>query len=277
MFKKFLRDTTGNYAITGAIALIPIMSAVGLGVDYTQLSNHKSNATNALEAAGVAVGRRVTEGADDAALLAYGKAFFEVNLGPVNPADTVFKMYMPDTPEGNGNIKLVAEMTYKPLFMGMAAALVDQSITKVEMDTVVKIKLKNTSEIALVLDNSGSMDNTGSSSSKKRMTLLKEASKYLVQALADEAKLIKQIDKPVQFSVVPFSASVNVGTDKADASWMDTDGLSPIHHENFDWTTLSTMTGTNANKGAQTPPQESSQESTSNAEPSARAAKDIDV
>ena len=193
----------------------------------------------------------MTEGADDAALLAYGKAFFEANLGPVDPANTVFKMYMPDTPEGNGNIKLVAEMTYKPVFMGMAATLVDQSITKVEMDTVVKIKLKNTSEIALVLDNSGSMDNTGSGSSKKRMTLLKEASKYLVQALADEAKLIKQIDKPVQFSVVPFSASVNVGTDKADASWMDTDGLSPIHHENFDWTTLSTMTGTNANKGAQ--------------------------
>ncbi len=250
MFKKFLRDTTGNYAITAAIALIPIMSAVGLGVDYTQLTNHKSNATNALEAAGIAVGRRVTEGADDAALLAYGKAFFEANLGPVDPANTVFKMYMPDTPEGNGNIKLVAEMTYKPLFMGMAATLVDQSITKVEMDTVVKVKLKNTSEIALVLDNSGSMDNTGTGSSKKRITLLKEASKYLVQALADEAKLIKQIDKPVQFSVVPFSASVNVGADNASASWMDTDGLSPVHHENFDWTTLSTLTGTHANKGA---------------------------
>lgn len=254
MFKKFLRDTTGNYALTGAIALIPIMSAVGLGVDYTQLTNHKNNAANALEAAGLAVGRRVTEGADDEALKAYGKAFFEANLGPVDPANTVFKMYMPDTEEGAGNIKLVAEMTYKPMFMGMAAALVDQSITKVELDAVVKVKLKNTSEIALVLDNSGSMDNYGTGSSKKRMTLLKEAAKYLVGQLAEEAKMIKQINKPVQFSVVPFSASVNVGADKATASWMDTDGLSPVHHENFDWSTLAGMQdedGNNLNKAAQ--------------------------
>jgi hypothetical protein len=42
----------------------------------------------------------------------------------------------------------------------------------------------------------------------------------------------------VQFSLVPFAASVNVGPQYADASWMDVEGLSPVHQENFDWSTL---------------------------------------
>ena len=70
------------------------------------------------------------------------------------------------------------------------------------------------------------------------MTLLKNAAKYLVNELADQAERIKQVDKPVQFSVVPFSATVNVGPENDEASWMDTYGVSPIHHENFDWTTM---------------------------------------
>eukprot|EP01035_Chromulina_nebulosa_P063938 gene63938-87438_t len=37
----------------------------------------------------------------------------------------------------------------------------------------------------------------------------------------------------------PFAASVNVGPANALAPWMDTTGISPIHHENFDWTTMS--------------------------------------
>ena len=46
---------------------------------------------------------------------------------------------------------------------------------------------------------------------------------------------MKQVVKPVQFGLVPFAASVNVGPQYADADWMDTEGRSPIHHENFDW------------------------------------------
>ena len=103
--------------------------------------------------------------------------------------------------------------------------------------TNTEIRLKNTLEVALVLDNSGSMDNT-TASGQKRITLLKAAAKELVKTLADQATLIKQVDKPVQFSLVPFAASVNVGPDNDGADWMDVNGLSPVHQENFDWTTL---------------------------------------
>ena len=74
-----------------------------------------------------------------------------------------------------------------------------------------EIRLKNTLEVALVLDNSGSMSEIGTGSGKKRIELLKEASKELVDTLAGQAALMKQVGKPVQFALVPFSASVNVG------------------------------------------------------------------
>ena len=89
-----------------------------------------------------------------------------------------------------------------------------------------------------MLDNSGSMGNLAPASGQKRIDLLKAAAKQLVKTLADQALLIKQVDKPVQFSLVPFAASVNVGPENAGASWMDVDGLSPVHQENFDWSTL---------------------------------------
>ena len=104
--------------------------------------------------------------------------------------------------------------------------------------TNTEIRLKNTLEVALVLDNSGSMDNYGTGSGQKRIDLLKAAAKQLVDTLAEQAAQIKQVDKPVQFSLVPFAASVNVGPDNAGASWMDVEGLSPVHQENFDWSTL---------------------------------------
>ena len=92
--------------------------------------------------------------------------------------------------------------------------------------------------VTLLLDNSGSMDYTGSGSGKKRIVLLRDAAKQLVSTLAAQADQLKQVDKPVQFSLVPFAASVNVGPSNATAAWMDVDGRSPIHHEDFDWTTM---------------------------------------
>src|SRR5690606_34528691 len=49
---------------------------------------------------------------------------------------------------------------------------------------------------------------------------------------------MKQIDKPVQFALVPFAASVNIAPSTDDKPWMDTMGISPIHHENFDWSKM---------------------------------------
>lgn len=248
MIRRFLRDQRGSYALMTAVAIVPIMGALALAVDYTEMSKQRQETLNALDAAGIATARRIVEGASDDDAKVYAKQFFEANLGSVEPANAELTIVLPQNNTGGGTLKLTAALTYKPFFFPTFAKLMHKANTNKEMDftATAEVRLKNTLEVALVLDNSGSMAYIGTGSGKKRIELLKEASKQLVDTIAGQAALMKQVNKPVQFSLVPFSASVNVGPNNADAAWMDTNGLSPVHHETFDWTSL-----TDPNKKAQ--------------------------
>ena len=79
MIRRFLRDTRGNYMLMTAMAIVPIMGALALAVDYSEMSRQRQETLNALDAAGIATARRIAEGASDADVLAYAKDFFETN------------------------------------------------------------------------------------------------------------------------------------------------------------------------------------------------------
>src|SRR5690606_39208736 len=66
-------------------------------------------------------------------------------------------------------------------------------------------------ELALALDNTGSM------SSSNKMTELKKATKSLLDTLYKAAK--KNDD--IKVSIVPFATAVNVGTTNVNATWLD--------------------------------------------------------
>jgi Flp pilus assembly protein TadG len=239
MIGRFLRDRRGNFALMTAIMMVPLIGAVALAIDYTEVSRQKQATLNALDAAGIATARYMVSGAEDADIIAYARDFFEANLGGIDPADAVLDVTLPTSAVGGGTLKLSATLTYKPYFLPAFKKLMgDAGPTDMTVSARSEIRLKNSLEVALVLDNSGSMDEEGSGSGEKRIDLLKAAAKQLVDTLALQANLIKQVAKPVQFALVPFAASVNVGPDNAGAPWMDVDGVSPIHHENFDWSTL---------------------------------------
>ncbi|MCX7305471.1 MAG: pilus assembly protein [Hyphomicrobiales bacterium] len=240
MFRQFLNDVRGNYAMLTVIAMIPIMGGLAISVDYTELSRQRTITMNALDAAGIATARRIAEGASDTDVKAYAKQFFEANLGPVNPANTQLTVTLPNNNFGGGTLKLTADLKYQPTFLPTAAMLVHDisSDPNVNFKAEAEIRLKNTLEVALVLDNSGSMDELGKGTADKRIVLLRTASKELVTTLAKQAAQMKQISKPVQFALVPFSASVNVGPSNDDQPWMDDAGISPIQHENFDWSKM---------------------------------------
>ncbi|HVL07898.1 MAG TPA: pilus assembly protein TadG-related protein, partial [Burkholderiaceae bacterium] len=241
------------YGLLAAISMVPIMGALALAIDYTELSKQRAQTMNALDAAGIATARFIASGSAsstdqavyETAVKKYAKDFFEANLGSVDPDDTELTVLLPNNNFGGGTLKLTADMTYHPRFLPAAAALINKvsSEPNVNFTAEAEIRLKNTLEVALVLDNSGSMDEYGFGTSKKRIDLLKEASKELVNKLAQQASQMKQVDKPVQFALVPFSASVNIAPSSDDKPWMDTTGISPIHHENFDWSKM-----TEANK-----------------------------
>ncbi|WP_127519903.1 hypothetical protein [Mesorhizobium sp. Z1-4] len=235
MLRRFLSDTRGNYLLMTAAAIVPILGGMAIAVDYTEMSRQRQLTLNALDAAGIATARRVVDGATDAELVAYAQDFFSANLG--DDAKATLTVVLPKNNAGGGTLKLTADLRYNPYFLPAFAALIgdDSATSEIHFDAVSEIRLKNTLEVALVLDNSGSMDYLGSGSGQKRMSLLKNASKNLVDKLAGQAGQMKQVAKPVQFGLVPFASSVNVGPQYDEASWMDTTGISPIHHENFAW------------------------------------------
>lgn len=239
---RFGRDRRGNYALVTAIAMVPLMGALAIAVDFTELNRQRQMVLNALDAANFAGARRLSEGATDDQIKAYATGFFNANLNNIDPANVTLDITLPGNQAGGGLMTMNATLSYHPYFYPAAALLVGVSEgdanKPIELGMTSQVRLKNTLEVAMVLDNSGSMSTKGSGTGQKRIDLLKQAAKQLVDTLAQQAAQIKQIDRPVQFSLVPFAASVNVGAQNDNASWMDTYGLSPIANENFDWSTL---------------------------------------
>ncbi|ESZ29575.1 MULTISPECIES: pilus assembly protein [unclassified Mesorhizobium] len=241
MIRRFLNDRRGNYALMTVITMVPLMGALALAIDYTDLLRQKQNMLNALDAAGIATAQQIVTGATDTAVKAYAKDFFEANLGRVKAANTALTVTLPNNNAGGGTLKLCAELTYHPYFLPAAAMMIGRTAADVTTSACSEIRLKNTLEVSLVLDNSGSMSINGSGTGQPRIDLLKKAATELVNTMALQAAQMKQVTKPVQFSLVPFSASVNVGAPIPPAplpTWLDTTGISPIHHQNFDWSTM---------------------------------------
>jgi Flp pilus assembly protein TadG len=239
MIRKFCADIRGNFAMMTVVALVPIMGALALAIDYSQMSRQKQATLNALDAAGIATARRIVEGATETQAKAYAEDFFKANLGGVvSPANATLTVVLPSNAAGGGLLTLTASLKYQPQFLPVAKMLIGKTSDNIDFMAKSQVRLKNTLEVALVLDNSGSMNEVGSGTGDKRIVLLRAAAKQLVDTLAAQASQMKQVDKPVQFALVPFSASVNVGPTYDDADWMDTTGISPVHHENFDWSNM---------------------------------------
>ena len=234
MLRRFLRDRRGNYAITTAFASLPLLGAVALAVDYAEATRQKQAMLHALDTTCVATARAFLDGATEAESKAYAQKFFTGNLGPAVQYPTTLVTTVPTAAIPRDSVLCQSTMAFKPFFRPAFLNLLTGSPNSgtLEFTESSTVKVQNTVEVALVLDNSGSMGPPTST----RIDILKPAAKALVDTLAARALLMKKVEKPVQFALVPFAASVNVGKGNAGAAWMDTTGVSPVHYENFDYT-----------------------------------------
>lgn len=272
MLKKirtFLENTSGSIVPTMGILAIPLAITAGAAVDYTRYVNMRNDVQTAIDAAGIAsvaeldniqatAPDNLTGDAYNAyiqtELTEYADSFLQANITDPNAKNsyTFSATYIPATlASAESGIEIIANIEYDTIFGGISGS--DGGVLlfrdKIEDQITSIINTANrTVEIALVMDNSGSMafeagnlTPTGMPApvANRRITKLQTASKKLVDDIFKAAQN-SQLTNPVQFSIVPFSSSVNIGkpdhkNHKNGNKFLDINGYASYHNENLDW------------------------------------------
>ena len=209
--QRLIQDVRGNVAILFGFLLIPIALAAGLAIDYGRALLVRERMQSSLDAATIAVGS--WPGLSDAEMKAKAQAYFNANY----PTSSHFGTVSPLNLSTISNSIVVSVSASVPTTL-MRIVHIDH--VNVGASTTVLVGM-GTVEVALALDNSGSM--AGS-----KISALKTAASNLVDTLFTATQNSPETD-PIKIAVVPFAAGVNVGSQYANASWMDTGNKNPYH------------------------------------------------
>lgn len=205
---RLRRDQRGAIAVQFALLALPLSVLVFALVDLGRISLQRRQMQDALDAATLMAARSTA--ITDADLDTVGDAAFLAEIAGLNlglsATSSTFKA-------GTGN-KVVASAsgTIKPV---IANLWTNGDVTITAVSEVVRSV--NKLEVALVLDNTGSMDS--SLGSGKKITALINASKSLVDVLSAAAARASETDA-VKIAIVPFSMTVNIGSTYKSSSWM---------------------------------------------------------
>ncbi len=206
---RLRRDERGAIAVQFAFLALPIaILAFGL-IDMNRISLQRRQLQDALDAATLIAARSTAT--TDAALDTVGDAAFLVEMNglgvTLTAANSTFRA-------GTGNRVIgTVSVTIKPIITNLWTRT-DPTITA----TSDVLRSVNKLEVALVLDNTGSMaSNLGSGGTK--IDALIDASKDLVDTLYAAAARASEADA-VKIAVVPFSMTVNVGSAYKTATWL---------------------------------------------------------
>ncbi len=224
----FRRDEGGNIAIIAAIG-VPILALVSFALlDINRASGQKRELQDALDAAALYAARSTA--VTDADLQKVGSKALSAQLGTMVDARLISSSFALGK---NGAVVATAQVSVKPFVSNIWL----QGDMEVGADSEV-LRSMNRIELALVLDNTGSM--AGS-----KLANLKTASKNLIDTLATSAARSSE-PNPVKIGIVPFSQTVKVGATYKSQTWIDQTGAAPINREIF-WD-KATATTINANR-----------------------------
>ncbi|MCZ8314900.1 TadE/TadG family type IV pilus assembly protein [Phreatobacter sp.] len=210
--RRFRDDRSGAIAQLFAVALLPIIGIAGGAVDYTMASGRKVRLQSALDAATLAATRTVTANSTNAQITQIIRNYINANLD-FGPQVVLTVTVDPSARKVDAS----ATLNHAPYLLPVVG------ISSIPIGAQSASQLgRNLLEVALVLDNSGSM-------SGSRITTLRSSANDLMRKVLDMA----YIPGDAKVAVVPFASMVNVGSNNANASWIDTQGFSPFHNENF--------------------------------------------
>ena len=205
LLARFWRSTAGNFAMMTALGVPAIFGAVGLAIDVSNLLTARTNLQNALDAAVLAASRLMDESESREETF---EGFFAANIqgreGLENAeADLSVEEgenYIRTSATAHADVKLHFGFIFGRSARVSAQASAYESTANLE--------------VALVLDNTGSMGATN-------MKALREAATDLIKTLEAEQKA--KPDREIRAALVPFVTAVNIKTAGENyMSWIDT-------------------------------------------------------
>lgn len=219
--KSFLADRRGNVMMLFGLALVPIMGVIGVTVDYGRASRLKQSLSAAIDAAALMAARDAPK-LTDAQLTDRVNNWLKDNLP--DDAKAQFTGATVSIDRAGRTVNIVAN--------GSVPTTIAQVLGTSALDVSTSSQSTwgtNSIELALVLDNTGSMAQNG------KMTALKAAAKDLVQIMKEATQEQDQI----RISIVPFSTRVILDTALKDSAWLRWDQKSCSKNWPYTCTTIS--------------------------------------
>jgi Flp pilus assembly protein TadG len=207
---RFGQDLRGNIVPIFAIALLPLLSFVGVAVDYTRANAARSSMQAAMDSAALMVAKdanaaspQMTASEVTAAAQKYFNALYHNTDAEGVSVSAVYTPYNNGTPatvvvSGSGNVQTD--------FMKVVG------FPQIDFKTNSTATWGNTKlRVAMALDVTGSMASAG------KLAAMKIAAKGLIDTLKASAAATGD----VYISIIPFNVMVNVGTSNNTASWLE--------------------------------------------------------
>ena len=211
---NFLSSTSGNFALWFALASVPLFGMAGLAIDYTRMTQVKAQLQDAADTATLAaVIRYRNSGGSAAELEELAKENFKANYtGSYN------EKKLKASADINDGIKvtLSVEADNHTTMLNLVGKLVGQDFSTLRPKTLSQAGIGISSlAIALAVDTTGSMAETGNSKGKgkknsgdpTKMDVLKEAATNFVKEITPKNSGEKN---KIRFALVPFTDSVRI-------------------------------------------------------------------
>lgn len=207
--RSFASDQRGVVAIIFGLAVIPVIGLTGASMDYSRASNVQSQLQGALDASVLSAAHQ--RNMTDAQVEAYMRAQIEAHMGGSLGAGSLTLNITRD-----GEDELLAANATMQIDTTLLGIMGINYIT-VGVESAVSADYQSL-EVALVLDNTGSMRASG------RISSLREAALDFVEVVTEDGE-----SDNVKISLVPYTAQVNIGNGANMEQYLDRDGLSQHH------------------------------------------------
>lgn len=210
LISRYRKDTGGNVAVLFALVLVALVVIIGVGLDFSRAQDSRVQIQNAADATALAMARDQDVTAKN--LQQRAQDYFVANLpnggGGMGHDYVVQASYI----DGGTGVHVDVSSKVDTLFAG----LVGQNTITVKTSSEAVYSLNNL-EVALVLDDTGSM--IGS-----KLDTLRKAATDMVDTLDPGTGK----DKYVKVGIVPFTYMVRLPTSFASESWLNFDFVTKL-------------------------------------------------